>query len=82
MKKLIKETVIVDDKGRVTLSPWLWKALLADAKSKAKSVGGQRKAIKKRFVYLLRKGIEEMDKKSTCFLELAKSKKKLSTKNK
>jgi hypothetical protein len=44
-----KAIIQVDDKGRVELPMWVWKTLLKLSGSKAKTLNGQRRAVKKEF---------------------------------
>jgi len=57
-----KATVVVEDNGRIQLPLWVAEGLLKQSGSKATSLSGQRKAIKKQFIKLLEATIAE-DKK-------------------
>lgn len=50
----MKETLVVSDKGKVTLPEWAWRGLLKMSGSKAKSDSGVRRAVKRQFTKLLK----------------------------
>lgn len=48
-----RETMSMDESGRVSVPDHVWKQLLKQVGSKAKSMSGQRKAVKKELQRLL-----------------------------
>jgi hypothetical protein len=54
-----KEIVRIDKKGRVRLPMWVAEGLFESSGSKATSLSGKRKAIKKHFIKLLREHVDD-----------------------
>jgi hypothetical protein len=53
----MKEQIIIDKNGRVELPEWILKKLLKASRLRSKRWRKQKKAVKKKFIELLKEGV-------------------------
>lgn len=55
----MKDLIEIDENGACNLPEWLWKRLLKQSGLRSKKKRKQKKAVKKQFIKLLLKGLED-----------------------